>query len=261
MLKPYIGICDFLSGSQALAMARLLSAESHPLSLRQLMVGVMISRKTLNGIESKWTAVWPPKEQLAGIFVQHHRVFNTLHYADDEGVDVLLNLMRATHFGGPNLNAVQLDMIWPDPDSLFIFGDARPDLKVILQINSRAFAAVNDDPIKLRQRLETYSGALDYVLLDKSMRRGLGLDAVGLLPYLRELHDRLPDLGLTVAGGLGPNTLDLIEPIVKEFPGVSIDAQGQLRSSGNALDPIDWGRAALYLKQAIKLFAGEVSII
>jgi hypothetical protein len=256
---PYIGICDFESGQQAQTMARLLTNESHPLSTRLLMVGVMISRKILNGIETKWSTVWPPKEKLASIFGNFPRVFNTLHYADYDGIDVWRNLLTAARFGGVNLDALQLDMIWPNIEDLYLFRDARPNLKIVLQISSRALAAVDDDPIKLCRRLEEYAGTLDYILLDKSMGRGLGLDAATLLPYLREVHTRIPDLALAVAGGLGPNTLHLIEPIVREFPDISIDAQSQLRGSGNAMDPIDWGRAALYLQRAVKLFSEATS--
>ena len=47
--------------------------------------------------------------------------------------------------------------------------------------------------------------------------------------------------------------MNLVEPLVKMFPDLSIDAQGKLRSSGNALDPIDWGMAETYLVKALEL--------
>jgi len=256
--RPYIGICDFPTSIQALALSKMMSAESNPLSQRLLMVGVMISRKTLNGIPSKWTKVWPPKEQLRRIFVQHHRAFNCLHYADFDGEDVFLNLLRASTFGGPNLDALQLDMIWPDINALWDFRDTREDLKIVLQVNSRAMEQLDNDPERVALRIEEYSPAINYVLLDKSMGRGQGMDAQALLPYCRAIRACTPELGLAVAGGLGPDTLHLAEPVVDEFPDVSLDAQGQLRVNGSSLDPIDWGRAVIYLKRAVKMFAGEV---
>jgi hypothetical protein len=42
--------------------------------------------------------------------------------------------------------------------------------------------------------------------------------------------------------------------VVRKFPRVSIDAQGKLRPSGDAHDPIDWEMAAEYLKQALVMF-------
>ncbi|MFH1047029.1 MAG: hypothetical protein V1738_01900 [Patescibacteria group bacterium] len=187
------------------------------------------------------------------IFTRHHRVLNCLHYADFDGLDVIVNLIHATHFGGPNLDALQLDMIWPDIDALWYFRDLRTDLKIILQVNAHALDQLDNDPEKVALLIEQYSPAINYVLLDKSMGRGLGLDAAALLPFCRAIRACTPELGLTVAGGLGPDTLQLIQPLIEEFPDISIDAAGQLRANGSSLDPIDWPRAAQYLKQAVKL--------
>lgn len=254
-LKPYIGITDFENAAQVTAMAKVLTANSGVDKERQLMVGIMMSRKTLLDLPTKWTDVWPNKDELSSIFVSHHRVLNTLHYADFDGVDVLMNLVRAMTYGGFDLDAVQLDMIWPPVDDIFSFCDVRPDLQVILQINSIALAMADNDPVKVVEWLSDYSGAFSHVLLDKSMGRGKGMDAQALLPYLRAIRSRIPDLGLAVAGGLGPDTLHLVEPIIEEFPDISIDAQGQLRKSGSSLDPVDWGRATLYIQRAAQLFA------
>ena len=92
------------------------------------------------------------------------------------------------------------------------------------------------------------------MLLDKSMGRGLGMDAVGLIPFAQAIRGRFPDLGLVAGGGLGPDSIGLVKPLVKEFPDLSIDAQGKLRPSGNALDPIDWDMAGAYLVNACQLF-------
>ncbi len=252
--KPYIGITDFENADQATKMAKVLTESSGVIRDRLLMVGIMMSRKTLNGLPTKWADVWPDKDELSSIFIDHYNVLNTLHYADYDGIDVLANLIRATGFGGFDLDAVQLDMIWPPVEDIMIFSDARQDLRVILQINGRSLEQAGDDPAEVVRRLEEYSGALDCVLLDKSMGRGLGMDAQALLPYLRALRDAMPDLHLAVAGGLGPDTLQLVEPIVDEFPDISIDAQGQLRKSGDSRDPIDWHRARLYIQRAMQMF-------
>ena len=58
-----------------------------------------------------------------------------------------------------------------------------------------------------------------------------------------------------MAGGLGPDTLHTIQPLIDEFPDLSIDAQSRLRPSGNAMNPIDWGMAKSYLINALKILA------
>jgi hypothetical protein len=68
-----------------------------------------------------------------------------------------------------------------------------------------------------------------------------------------ETRMRCSSIAIAV-GGLGPDTMDVVLPLVAEFPDISIDAQGKLRKSGNALDPIHWDLAAGYLCEAGKIF-------
>src|SRR3989344_4760884 len=199
-------------------------------SQRLLHVGVMMSYKTLHGIETKWSKAFPAKEAIVDIFTSDD-VYNCLHYADyDHKSDLGNTLARAISHGGIGINAMQLDMIWPDPGQVAHgVHTSRRHIEVILQVGKNAIEEANDDPRVVVQRLEDYEGVIHRVLLDKSMGRGLGMDATALLPFARALKERFPDLGLTVAGGLGPNTMYLVEPLVSEFPDLSIDAQGKLR--------------------------------
>lgn len=252
----YVGICDFPSGEQSLKTAEFFQRLCVERNLsRKLMVGVMMSFKTLTGQTSKWAAVWPKNEEVADIFVNHPAVLNTLHYADYDSNTSVWHLLEAAKFGGPRLQAIQLDMIWPP--NVIIKGLKRkfPNLQVVLQINTKALEAVDNNPDTLVEWLRKYGSLLDYVLLDKSHGKGVRMDAQGLLPFVREIVDHLPKLQVGVAGGLGPSTMDLVLPIVHEFPHVSIDAQGQLRPSGNAMDPIDWEMAHEYLSEAVMIFS------
>lgn len=249
-LRPYIGITDFSAFAQVERMQRVLSGLKTD---RVLHVGVMMSYKTLHGIPSKWTGVFPSNESLKDIFASSD-VYNCLHYADYDGQPGLAScLAAALHYGGPNLHALQLDMPWPSPEHLRTALAASKPVEVILQIGRNALDAVDNDPEKLVARFKQYDGVVHRVLLDKSMGRGLGMDAEGLLPFARALYDAFPHVGLGAAGGLGPDTMNLVEPLVKAFPGLSVDAQGKLRPSGNALHPIDWDMAERYLTSAVKL--------
>lgn len=266
MKTPYVGITDFMNKTQVERMLEVLARESpkdfkKQMMLvagklpRQLMVGVMMSHKTLHGIPTKWTAAFPAKESIRDIFGIHPFAFNTLHYADYDTIDVAESIELATTFGGPNMHAIQLDMIWPDPGLIKNYRDNHPGIQVIIQGNSKAMKAVNNDPLYFACCLKAYGYCVDYVLLDKSMGKGLGMDAMGLLPYARAVAEHVPDMGIAAAGGLGPDTLNLLEPLIAEFPNLSIDAQGKLRPSGNALDPIDWNMASEYLTKALRLFS------
>jgi hypothetical protein len=221
-------------------------------SSRKLAVGVMMSRKTLMNEPTKWANVYPKKTQLAEIFLPDSKLFNVLHYADYDRKSTSREFLKAVSYAGKYLHAMQFDMIWPQTQSLMILKESAPDLAMILQVGADSMKQCDDDPEQVAERLVPYRAisCLDYVLLDKSMGKGVGMDANLLLTYIRAIKNRLPSVAIVVAGGLGPNTMGLVSPIRAEYPDVSIDAQGQLRPSKSALDPIDWKMAAEYLVQA-----------
>jgi hypothetical protein len=276
--RPYIGITDFMTNQQVEQIYNVFKTHRESESKRRLHVGVMMSFKTLYGHETKWTKAFPPKEKIKHIFnpisieSQEHistreymdlwnytNIWNdimfTLHYADYEKCpDIVQNLTDALMCTGPYVNALQLDMIWPDPHLVQqAIKDSGKNIEVILQIGKNAMEDADNDPQEIVERLYFYQEFLTHVLLDKSMDRELSMNAHELLPYARAIKKAYPNLGLAVAGGLGPNTVHLVEPLVAEFPDISIDAQGRLRPSGDALDPIDWDMASLYVVEALAM--------
>jgi hypothetical protein len=251
---PYIGITDFTHYSQVLEMLEVFASRPASWQRRRLHVGVMMSYKTLNGIDTSWAKSFPKNEDIAGIFASPYTM-NCLHYADYDAVEVEENLTRAVVSGGPGMNALQLDMLWPNPGAiLHAVSSVMQPIEVIVQVGKQAIIQSGDSPFEIVKRLRPYVGIAHHVLIDKSMGKGQGMDATTLLPFVRAICSEYPQFGITVAGGLGPTSMDLVKPVVSEFPQVSIDAQGKLRPSGDAHDPIDWDMAAEYLKQALTMF-------
>ncbi|MEK7520967.1 MAG: hypothetical protein AAB560_02715 [Patescibacteria group bacterium] len=255
-MNPYIGITDFTDFGQVQEMSRVFAAHLPRGSKRALHIGVMMSHKTLHDIPSKWQNAFPSKERIASIF-SSDEVYNCLHYADyDNNPDLWKSLATAISYGGIGIHAIQLDMVWPNSGEIANgVHTSRKQIEVILQIGKNALEEVGNDPQRVVERLGDYEGVIHRVLLDKSMGKGLGMDADGLVPFARAIRESFPTLGIGAAGGLGPETIQLVEPLVAAFPDLSIDAQGRLRPSGNALDPIDWGMAGNYLVKAHQLFA------
>lgn len=254
-MNPYIGITDFRNVRQVRYMLRIFNERKSIHSDRMLHVGVMMSRKTLLGLPTKWTKAFPTNVEIADI-LSVPETYNCLHYADyEQDPDFHRNLRQAIAFGGDGMNALQLDMIWPDSTIVaHAVTFSHKELEVILQIGKNAMEVEGNDPKRIIDRLARYDGAIDRVLLDRSMGNGVGMDAQGLLPLAHAIRDRFPTLGISAAGGLGPETTHLVEPLVREFPDLSIDAQSRLRPSGSALDPIDWEMAKVYLENALQLF-------
>ena len=254
-INPYVGITDFTSFEQVTKMLEVFRRHKSSESQRVLHVGVMMSFKTLNGIETKWSKAFPPKKTITDIFRPNDDdVYYCLHYADYDHNTTYTDLSRGLHYAGPFVHAIQLDMPWPNPGMVANgVHTSRRQIEVILQVGKRSIDECDGDPTEVVRRLEDYDRVIHRVLIDKSMGRGVGMDAVGLIPFAQAIKDRFPDMGLVVAGGLGPDSIDMVKPLVKVFPDISIDAQGKLRPSGSALDPIDWDMAGTYLARALEL--------
>ena len=250
--NPYIGITDFTDFRQVEKMLTVFNSKVPSSCDYLLHVGVMMSYKTLHNIPTKWSKAFPHKETIAEIF-SSDEVFNCLHYVDYENKDDLANSIEsAIYYGGKNLDAMQFDMIWPNPNVIRnVFKNK--NISVIIQIGRDAFEDVNNNVDIIVDRISHYEDSIQYVLLDKSMGKGVGMNAKVLLPVIEKIEKDLPNLGVAVAGGLGPNTMYFANEIFEKYNGISIDAQSRLRPSGNALDPIDWSMAENYLKKAINM--------
>ena len=260
-MRPYIGITDFMCYRDVESMQKVFESHKPKDFLYQLHVGVMMSYKTLNHIPTKWSNAFPRATHISDIFSRAFRddVFYCLHYADSEKRDDLWKSLRsAINYGGQHMHALQLDLVWPDRFAIYAAITetwSQDNLQIILQIGKQAFEEIGNNPNKLVKRLYKYAydNTLHRVLLDKSMGRGIGMDAKFLLPFIDAIKKDLPDIGIGVAGGLGPDTFNLAEPIISLYNNISVDAQGQLRPNGSALKPVDWNMAGRYLESMIKM--------
>ncbi len=275
-MKPYIGITDFTSKQQVDAMLAVFK-EAFPFGNRSLMVGTMMSYKTLNNLPTKWSTAFPKPEHFSYIYPSNNELLlNTLHYADYDGLTHPEDLTRAIMIAGnrgpfnpPTLNALQLDMIWPSValikeaissaqsfiDESTKEEDCLKNLKVILQIGTVAMEREGNNPQRVAQRIAEYGNIVHCVLFDRSGGLGKSMESQLLRSYIIESKKVNPQTSIAVAGGLGPDTMDLVVPLVKEFPNISIDAQGKLRRSGNALNPIELDLVEMYIRESGKVFS------
>lgn len=100
--------------------------------------------------------------------------------------------------------------------------------------------------------LNYYMGFIDDVLIDPSGGLGRALDTNRARAFLVAITEKPWKVGTGVAGGLGPNTLDLVESLIANFSNLSIDAEGLLR---NADDDLDAEAVKTYLANANQMFA------
>lgn len=222
-----------------------------------------MSKKTMLGLPSRWAKVFPANNVVHEIFLRRGIAYNCLHYADYGSPDpeFAKNLLRAMRHSGKYLDAVQLDIPWPDPQGI---ADAIQAVKrfpeVILQVGQQAFEEIDNDPDLLIRKLNSYTlnsskgptSVIHRVLLDRSMGEGKPLDPQDLLRFMRVIREKRPDLGLVVAGGIGPKTLNLLDPILAEFPDVSTDSQGAMTEKGSGSDALSMNIVLPFLDQIYK---------
>jgi hypothetical protein len=110
-------------------------------------------------------------------------------------------------------------------------------------------------PHGVADALQPYAPLVNGVLFDPSGGFGQPFDTERARTFLAAITERGWNIALGVAGGLGPDTLHLVTPLLDlldQFPDLNIDAQGKLRNEHNELD---LQKVALYLERAQQLFS------
>ena len=250
LMTPYIGITGFSSRREVDAVLASVPAEP----CRLLMCGVLLSNALLSGKSSDAPNRCPEPGAIAGIFSDDPRCLNLVHYRPPPGANLTDALAGATEVGGPNCHGVQINATrgapWPDPEALAAYRERCRSSRIVFQAGREAMESTNHQPDELARRCARYSGLVTDVLVDASEGLGLPLDADRSADYLAAIRAVAPELGLVVAGGLhAGNIAELLSPLLPEWAGVSIDAEGQLRDSD---DRLNVAAAVEYLRAALK---------
>lgn len=251
-MVPYIGVAGLSTRHQAEA----LIAQVPPNHSRSLALGVLVSERTLCGQQNSMPHLFPPVESLRKLLVSHNGVLSTVHFGT-RGYDTLAEqLLALIKIAGPNLGAVQLNLAWPSPDQLHrldemveVHGCARPNL--ILQIGREA-QKLRGGPSAMARRLRTYEGLIDAVLIDTSGGSGTLFDLEHSAELLDAVRCAVPWIGVGLAGGIGPDNLERLIPLLRRCPDLSIDSQKLLRTPD---DHLDIEAACLYTSRAFRMFA------
>ena len=249
MRELYVGITGFMSSGevcQALSVCPTLFN-------RKIMIGVLASYKTMQGIQNKWPNRYPAIDQIANIFLEDSRTLNLIHYHTQEMGTLLDQLIEMTKIGGKNLHGLQLNIAWPSPNILINYRKIYPEKKIVLQINRLALEQIDHSSENLVRKLAEYEGIIDYILLDTSGGYGRQFDLEKYLYYLLELKDKDLDIGIGIAGGLNATTLEIVRALISigKISHLSIDAEGKLRTID---DHLDLEAVEKYLRKASDIF-------
>ncbi len=254
MQRPsYVGVCDVQSRSGAIELVEYFKECLFPFPVQntKLMIGLMMSRKTLRGIPSKYTNVWLKNDEVGDVFVKDDCVINCVHYADYNDSTIIQDLEDVVKYGGPNLNAVQFDMVWPNTRMIRVFKDKFPYLSLVLQVSKEAMFVSDNNPKSVANKLKDYGDSLDYVLFDRSGGRGIPISYDELEPYIlamQSINRNTFDANIALAGGLTPSNLQgFFNSFISLVPNLSCDAEGGMRKSFDNTNPIDYNIAKSFI--------------
>lgn len=245
----YIGITGFMTREEVETMLSLMPLTSE----RLLMVGILANWKTMQGFKSEGGR-HPNIENIKKIFVSHPAALNLIHYSTKKIDSLCEQLAQLAKLSDNNLHGFQLNIVWPPKDELSRYRSIYPHHKIIMTIGDRAIRDVGNSPYLLTSKISEYEGLIDYILLDRSLGYGIPIDPKFMRKYVTILHVADLTMGIAIAGGLSPTTLGVIEPLIKDFPDLSIDAENNLR---NQDDSLNLGLAQDYLDRSLQIF-GEI---
>jgi len=225
-MGPYVGISGIMSPQEVIP---LLECVPHG-SERKLSIGVLVGTETLNPSQYRARELYPPAEGIKSIFSSDPRALNVLHLSTLDPEGLLLEIDAAVHYGLPFYHAIQINTPWPSPSVLLAAKEHYRSLKIIIQLCGGAIEQAGGTARGVVDRLYRYpEGIIDTVLFDESRGKGLILDALKASEYLGAIRIALPKISLGVAGGLERRNLGCILGLARDFPGLSIDAQGHVR--------------------------------
>ena len=218
---------------------------------RLIMIGVLASLKTLQGLDNKFLLRYPRLLEISNIFQENENHLNLIHYSSKELN--LAQLFQIEEIAGNRFNGFQLNTAWPDPSILNRFKVSCPGKIISLFIGEEALEKIDYSPEKLSKKINNeYAGLIDYVLLNPNGCTGKDFDPIVTRCYLEELNEYQNYFGLGVSGNFSSSTINLVEPIINDFPNISISAEG--KSLRTLQDNLDIQKASLFVEKSEELF-------
>ncbi len=251
-ISPYIGVTGFMTQSEVASAIEALERFS-PWISHQLMIGVMVSARTLAGEpHGSRPNQFPDVNDVVGLFPPHRRVVNLIHFnSKDRAPAIWANdFLRLKVVGGRNCDGVQINIPWPVPSVLACLKGKR----VVLSIGHEAQRMAQHDPNRVVSLLREYveMDVITDVLIDTSEGKGITLNSNAVEPYLHAIRRAYPSLGIGTAGGLCAEVMGKMKSLTATFPNLSFDATTRLRTPS---DHLNVDAMAKYLRTASSLFA------
>lgn len=226
--RPYVGVTGVVTAAEA----RETAVRLHVPAGWRPMVGVLVSRKTLDGV-AVTNRRYPRVADIPAILgALPDNVFRTLHFNTRSDTDLDTQLAEVVEACTPP-DAIQLNIVRPDSSAMARFHDRYPAVDLILQVNGSSLGG-SRSPADVLRYVRGYRGLAGHVLLDLSGGNARTLEVDWAAESLLALAaDCGAEVSLGVAGGLGPDARGLLGDLRLRVAGLrfSVDAEGGLREA------------------------------
>jgi hypothetical protein len=131
---------------------------------------------------------------------------------------------------GQWVHGLQINAEWPNPEVVKVWREKFPHHRIILSV-SYGMTHSGRNPEELAQEIRMhYGGLISDILFDESGGEGLLISAQWATIWLAAIQRELPQVGLGVAGGLGPGRTGEVAKLMQNYPVLSVDAESWLLS-------------------------------
>ncbi len=232
--RSYIGVTGIMSSVQGKSLVSVLPEDSDV----DLMLGLLMSSKTIRDEPNKWPKRYPKVADLGDIFFYHPKALNLIHFNTKSPENLYEDMLLAQSLAGTYCHGFQLNLVWPDPTVLEMYKWNAPFTyrKIVLQCGHNAMRQASFDPGKIAERVREYKDLVDYVLIDPSGGLGRDFDQFHAERCFDEISDLVPDVGLGIAGGLHEANVERQLTYLFQHHNFSIDAEGRLRDANDDLN-------------------------
>lgn len=223
----------------------------------RLQVNIPVGLRTIYGGHAKedWEKPLLEREELEKIFIPRQPgLSQVIQYTNRHkgGGNLFRDLDQVTKWAGPNMNGIQLNVPWADTAQLRMYRDQHPDIEITLRVSNSCVEHCKGRMGNVYCEIEKYEDLADCILFDLAGGRDHQLDPVSTLKNLDFIDANSAFTG-SVAGGLQPETLYLLNDIWEKYPNTGTLAHRWLHRKGNIMRPIDPDKRDYYLKKSFAM--------
>jgi phosphoribosylanthranilate isomerase len=262
---PYAGVTGFMDLKEVVICSNAFCEAAKKLGPQverdlKMMVGILVSPKTLAGGTNKWPNRYPQIDDISRIAaLRQDNLLYTIHYNTDNPATIADQIENVLSIAPDLIDAIQLNIRWVSPVQLQRVKRSHPDLRIILQVGAGALEDVKEPgEIFLGEALQAYARSIDDFLVDPSGGKGEPLDVWHAFACIAD--DEIPaGIQPNIAGGFAADNVHKARGLMRRLKRpVGLDAEGRLRTPMHMGDAMDLNEATRYLGEAVALIGDAI---